>query len=323
MWRLLGKFSLILVLVVIINLALAWVSAYAIDGVEQRFDRLENAEEPRIVFVGGSNNIYGIWSAGLQERLEPYQVVNMGFVAPIGAGVMLSQIEPYLKPGDTVVLSLEYQHFHGLFFGRDVYLRRFVSLRPQTLQHVSHWRQWQTILEGHSRQTRNDLRDLFRRWRTLPPDRFQIRSCDGLCVRERYDELSDIKFEAQSVARLKLEPEEINYSTSADDFDAESLNRINAFGKRMTARGVDVYIVFPPTPIDYADKMPFIDATYERLQTDIDGEVITILGEPKDYMLPIEQFWNTQYHVSPEGRAERTRVLSEKLSLVLPLISEE
>ncbi|WP_221394357.1 hypothetical protein [Dyadobacter sp. NIV53] len=62
---------------------------------------------PKIVLVGGSNLAFGINSATLRERTG-LPVVNMALLAPLGIHFILSDAAAYVKKGDIVIMSFEY-----------------------------------------------------------------------------------------------------------------------------------------------------------------------------------------------------------------------
>lgn len=71
---------------------------------------LRTAPGRRIVFVGGSNLAFGIDSLAIGRRLG-LSPVNMGLHAGLGLQFMFRETRTGLRPGDLVVLSLEYEHF--------------------------------------------------------------------------------------------------------------------------------------------------------------------------------------------------------------------
>ena len=70
---------------------------------------LIEADEQRLVLVGGSNVAFGANCHA--ETITSRTVVNLGLHAGIGLNVMLEQALSGIRAGDLVVVSLEYEHF--------------------------------------------------------------------------------------------------------------------------------------------------------------------------------------------------------------------
>lgn len=75
-----------------------------------KMKRLQATSPPRIVIIGGSNTAFGIDSR-LIAQATSMEVVNMGLHAGIGIRFSLDESLPYIKPGDIVVLQIEYGNF--------------------------------------------------------------------------------------------------------------------------------------------------------------------------------------------------------------------
>lgn len=64
--------------------------------------RLEQAESPRLIFIGGSSLAFGIDSSAFEGMgLEP---VNMGLTQGLGLAYMLAEVRPEMGEGDVVVV---------------------------------------------------------------------------------------------------------------------------------------------------------------------------------------------------------------------------
>ena len=74
---------------------------------QQKQEIADAIDQPKIIFVGGSSVDLGI-SAEQAERLLGRPAVNLGLISPLGAEYILDQTRKVAKPGDTVVLALEY-----------------------------------------------------------------------------------------------------------------------------------------------------------------------------------------------------------------------
>jgi hypothetical protein len=83
-------------------------------GSQLQLELLKNTPGPRIILVGGSNVSFGI-DAELMQRTLGIPVINDGLHAGLGLSP-LRELQDYLRDGDVVIISLEYQ----LFSSKDI-----------------------------------------------------------------------------------------------------------------------------------------------------------------------------------------------------------
>ena len=77
---------------------------------EIKLDKMKNTKSPRYIFLGGSNLAFGLDSKRIQDSLN-VNVVNMGLHAGLGIRFPMTSIKPFVRKGDVIVLSIEYENF--------------------------------------------------------------------------------------------------------------------------------------------------------------------------------------------------------------------
>ena len=94
---------------------------------------LRDTPFPRIILVGGSNVAFGIDSELMEQELG-IPVINDGLHVALGIAP-INEIRKNLKPGDIVIISLEYYNFtdHQSFFGQPPYLADWVEIAPERI----------------------------------------------------------------------------------------------------------------------------------------------------------------------------------------------
>ncbi|PAW77168.1 MAG: hypothetical protein B9S33_20385 [Pedosphaera sp. Tous-C6FEB] len=73
--------------------------------------RAERITKPKVVFVGGSNLLFGMNARSLGEQIDR-PVVNYGWIGPLGLDVIAERAGEIVRPGDWVVIAPEYGHFY-------------------------------------------------------------------------------------------------------------------------------------------------------------------------------------------------------------------
>ena len=65
---------------------------------------------PKVVILGGSSALFGI-DASMMEKALGVPTINMSLHAGLAIDYMLDEAKPFLRPGDTVLLCLEYERY--------------------------------------------------------------------------------------------------------------------------------------------------------------------------------------------------------------------
>ncbi len=93
---------------------------------------LETTPVPRIIFVGGSNLSFALDCQMIKDSLS-LNPVNTGIIANIGLKYMLKNTLKYIRTGDIVVVSPEYQQFYGdCEYGFNEVLTLIFDVAPDT-----------------------------------------------------------------------------------------------------------------------------------------------------------------------------------------------
>jgi hypothetical protein len=77
---------------------------------KEKHQILERARSPKVVFVGGSNLLFGLNGPKVEEGLHR-PVVNMGLCLMFPLSYLLDEIKDNVNAGDLIVLSPEYADF--------------------------------------------------------------------------------------------------------------------------------------------------------------------------------------------------------------------
>ena len=68
-------------------------------------------QQEKVLVIAGSNALFGINSTMLREHLKK-PVINLGVNAGLQLPLILQLATPYIKPGDTLIMPLEYPMYH-------------------------------------------------------------------------------------------------------------------------------------------------------------------------------------------------------------------
>ncbi|MFM8359632.1 MAG: hypothetical protein ACKOET_13875 [Verrucomicrobiota bacterium] len=277
-------------------------------GIRDKLRRAAETASPRILLVGGSNVPFGFRS-DLLASLTGRPVVNVGLAAGIGSEFMLAQAAQVARPGDVILLSLEYDQFAsgpraGAWSGQ--------GFDPAILQQVLVFHPGSVACLGptHFRKVVLDrgLRILGEVIRRRVGQAFVPAPRDPAGDRRRrgFNEHGDAvghwdlpsRMDPAVLARARLVGEARGFPNPA------LLGHLARFVARQRERGVAVAFTFPPKPATaLAHDAPLAGQLAAALRS-IPG--LRVLDQPADHGYPPELFFDTANHLTGEGARRRT-----------------
>ena len=275
----------------------------------EKHARLERASAPRVILVGGSNLAFGVDSARLEKALGR-EVVNMGLTAGLGIDFMLNEIEPDLKSGDTVVLSLEYDRFSGGY--NPLNLRQIVEYRPASFRYME-FRQWNRVLV---RGGLSILGGIGRRAIRIHSESSVASNESSAYRRSGFNTWGDLTTHHGTQGAFSSASTTAGEALHADWLPTERvLSRLRTFANKCNQDGVVFSYSCPPQPegISWAQRET-VALILEKLDA---VPYLQILDSPEDQSYPDSQFFDTGYHLTREGTQRRTEKLIATLQAIL------
>jgi hypothetical protein len=293
--------------VIFVALAAAFVRANSqgfLASTRDKHARARSAQAPRMLFVGGSNLAFGIDGELVRQRTR-YNPVNLGVSAVLGMDFMLNEALDEVRPGDVVVVSLEYTHLAG-YVPKGEDLRALMSIllfRPQNLTYLS-WRSLPALLDHGFCLCRTLVRSADERYRgrTHPfvsPYRRDSFDLYGDVVAHRG--MDAVPIDTTAVGMRAVSPACID----------AAVKRLNRFQAACQAQGVFACYVYPPIPRVCLEGGRAAIAEVERALTE--RLTMPVLNRPEDVAWPLEWFFDTPYHLRAEAMTRRTGLLLDSL----------
>jgi hypothetical protein len=269
---------------------------------------LTSKPAPRLILVGGSNLMFGVDSALLQQTLG-LRVVNMGVFGGLGILAPLEVILPQVRPGDTVLMVPEYTILFTTLmpFGKDYY-RWFLAVDPKAAWRLYYSQQpTQALMSDFLLLIRDKIGALF----VIPSKGNHSLAGNGymryLQVVNRFGDGSE---EIVPVPADRLAARDTAFRPDA--FKPEVVEQLNAVAASIRARGGRVLLTFGVYPYaEYELNHELIGSTAEQLRTRGQFQVV---GTPQDFLFPYEDFSDSVNHLRAPARSERTRRLARLLA---------
>ena len=266
-----------------------------------KHELLQKSELPRMIFVGGSSVAFGIDSHMIENKLENYDVINMGLHAGIGLKGIFNDIKPYIKKDDIIIAMTEYEHFYGSLIHGEAEIVSLISYAPVNINYIDA-KQFFSILKYYPIFSRRKIHLLLPR--VTPLEEF-----DSIFKRKSFDHNGDF------VGHLDKESQDISgydlFENNQFVINDESIAYLINFSKFVEEKGAKFYLDYPYVPEgQYLKYKGEIDKVDELLRKEIESNIISY---PQNNTLPEDQFFNTVYHLNKEGRYKRTVKLIEDM----------
>ena len=261
-------------------------------AIVDKYDRLNEVEGKKIVFVGGSSLPFGLKSELIEAELPGYTAVDFGLYAALGTVVMMDLSLSGISEGDLVILAPETDpQLYSDFFTPRLF-RTSIGDRTDLLACLSSGRRkevanaYYPVLYDRLRQ-RNDP--------TVPETELYARSS--------FNEYGDIDF-ARTRNRMSGGYDASQTVSLSELLDEGFIDEVNAYAEKVREKGATLLFWFPPinkSAVRFTDK----EATrfMKQLTEKLDCEV---LGDVRDTVYDVGYFYDTNYHLTDDGATRHT-----------------
>lgn len=244
---------------------------------------LKKTPSPKIVFMSGSNLLFGFDSERISKKTKK-NVVNYGFTLNLGLKNIADQIYPHLNTGDTLIMVLEYQHYADGFYASDSPdLWYLIQYDPEILKYFTHPQQILHLIRSFPESIKYKIKYAFSK---------KDMSSNKL---DQFNTYGDYLGYGTTSKRVIGTP---NWHIQNIPDSFIYLKKIQ---QKLEAKGVTLLITFPPiTESAYAKYEKEINDTYSKLKD------LPVCGTPKNYIYPDAGFYDDVYHLNASMKERRT-----------------
>ena len=256
---------------------------------------------PRIILVGGSGAFFSVRAKTLQSQLG-IPVINNALQAGLGIDYLLHRERQLLRPGDTVVLFLEYANYSLL---NHEWTQADYFLPFDLAYFISQPLRIQLELLGKLTPVEYGQRVY---------DSVFGRHIDGkktLSALNVYGDLKVNRIENQNKSHQILLDSYIPMKNPVLKQDNADL--IAEFIRWCRRNGINVIAGYPAF-LDFPEYHTGAEkAFFESLGDYYHSLGVPTLGEPSDFMFPKSMFFDTHYHLHDLGAAVMTDIVKRRL----------
>jgi hypothetical protein len=263
--------------------------------------------QPQILVAAGSNALFGASAKTISEWYG-IPATNIAVHAGLGRSYILSYAQRLMKPGDLVVLPLEYELYEREHFETALYYQALAHDRAYyaSLDPMDKLRLLANIRIGdwlHFARNR------------VAPDRKIEKGYQARTLNERGDETNNAKHTVAPELREKLQ----RYTMRRFEIAPDAIADLKAFDQLAQSRGARVALAFPN----------FLSASFDEttraqamaVQQAAWKAGLMFIGKPDERLFDLEDAYDTAYHPNAEGQIKSTHVLMHQLraaGLALP-----
>jgi hypothetical protein len=275
-------------------------------AIQDKLQRLDQCQGPRVVLLGGSNVAFGMHSPVIRESMG-METVNLGLHASLGLAFPLECYRQHARRGDIVILSPEYHlltsdsHRQGDAITMDQLLEQWPESRRYMTQSAE--QTWKTFLDREALWTAHQW--VGRAFRTLRGKDSE----NKIYSRSGFNQHGDLvaHYGRSDVGLMPLSDVPPSTPQSLEN----TIRVLNDFHASCRDRGVDVYFCYPPLLESiYQSSEPAILQLHRTLQA---GITLPVLGHPRDSSLPRDCFFDGGYHLTESSGRARSKTIAARV----------
>ncbi len=263
----------------------------------------------KLVLVAGSNALFGLDSARLEQawhRPVLNGAVNAGLLLPY----VLASSQQFVSPGDIVLMPLEYPMFNHESEVNSIVIDYVMARDPAYWFNLPRLEQLRFV--AHAEPAR-----LLRGWASLP-DSPAVGVYGGHHIDKRGDQTHTSVSDQTAQDRAERDNSRPWHYGRNSQPDARAWALLREYHAWLRSRGACL-IMLPPVLLresSYFDA-PVERKFYQELPGRVRAQGIAYVGEPHDFMYPRDWFFNTDYHLTAEARAQHTEQVISLLGVDL------
>lgn len=293
--------SLVIVLLLLAGLTNQYETNY-VSAMRDKLDRLDSISGKKIVLVGDSNLVFGMNSEKLEEA-SGYSVVNMGLHGGLGNDLQMKLAFSNVQEGDIYVVSFTNYNQDYYIYQKDLTM----------LMLAKNWDMWKLLSFRQLLEIIPAIPDyLFNSYSLMISGRGnqELEACYLDYARSSFNPYGDMG--------IRIEENDFfdfaNYSSCVSGISDRMIDELKFWNEYCGARGAKVVIAGYPIAktgsCSSEEDFSAFGYTIEKCSG------CQCVSDFKDYIFPLDLFYDTQFHLTTEGADYRTSLLINDLKAI-------
>jgi hypothetical protein len=268
-----------------------------------RLDSLTEAQEAKMVLIGGSNVAFGLRSDWFEEAFE-MPVVNMGLHAGLRYEYMIKEVWESVQKDDVFLIFPEFSQMYDPLSTGGKIIYQSLEVFPEGAAYCNQGNQLQQI-----RFKGNAFLEVFQIKVKRNLSKFVDKKGGNLDYqRGIFDHYGDIWTDETLKSKYKGNDKHLEQNAGREPSE-DFITLTNDFAKHCADRGARVLFLYPAIA-DIKFDADVVSETDQFLRENLDVEII---NDAADYVYPKDLFYDTKYHTTQAGRDKRTQQTIEEL----------
>ena len=269
-------------------------------AINDKYARLKNINEPKIILVGDSNIAFGFDSKMVQDAFD-MPVVNFGLHGGLGQAFHTNTIKKYIREGDIVVIAPAGYQSNG-----------------NDYDYVLAWMTIENNIKLLIDSSAGHYLDMFKAFPTYLRKLLHlfIRGTENAMLNDQYDRLMFNEFGDNIYPRPEciIVGDKYDSFYASDSLSKEMRDYWNDYNKYIISKKAHLFMSCPPIlqetlTVDLCDMQ-------KQLENELEFPVI---AELENYIYPLELFFDTGFHLNDHGKILRTEQFINDLKSILDI----
>ncbi|NEO92592.1 MAG: hypothetical protein F6K56_21070 [Moorea sp. SIO3G5] len=268
-------------------------------------------ETPKLVIVAGSNALFGISCSQIHQETF-VSCLNGATYAGLGIDYILTRARSWLKPGDLVLLPLEYEHYTDDGKPTAALIDYLLARDPKYLLSLNLINQfrfisgipWKRVQEG-----------IVVKFKTPQPwnDSYHSET-----INKYGDEIANRKADMTKRHIKKIAKTNPLNQIGESITSSHGISTIIKFINWCKNHNIKVIATWPNTIWFDVYQEPRKQDFFKSIENFYQRRSVPILGKPEDFMYDKSMFYDTSYHLHDLGVNHRTKQLIDLIQPYLP-----
>jgi hypothetical protein len=260
----------------------------------------QSIKVPKLTIISGSNAIFGISCKTIQQQSN-VPCFNGGTNGALGTDYLFKRARPWLKPGDIVLLPLEYEFYTYQKIPNDAYVSYVLARDPQYLRSVDLLTQFRFITGvSFERLKLGILAKL--KTPALGNANYQSKN-----LNQYGDETSNLKDQRTKDQLTKISKEQPMAIINGTIDSSYGMNMIRDFTHWCRENNITVLATWPNTIKFEVYRGQSQQAFFQSIEQLYQKLGVPLLGKPEDFMYKKSLIYDTSYHLNDQGVKQRTQ----------------
>lgn len=270
---------------------------------------------PKILVVSGSNALLGISCETIQKEMN-VPCLNAAINVGLGLEYTFHYAQSFAKPGDTILLPLEYELYYSSDAVNNVLVDYVFSRDPKYLdsldlsERVDFFKGLgiERLLVGLLSKLDEDANRRASRGSALNQNGDRTSNLASEMTAEHYKRL-------QAARPFKVPP---GFIQDSSNFNSYGFDQIKAFAEWCQRNNIRLIATWPNLMYFEEYQEQEYQIFFQKIRNFYASIEVPVVGKPYDSMYEQSLFYDTAYHLNDEGVRKRTHQL---LKLLLPYLT--